>query len=423
MPGSVGVELLLQPCESFTNEHLHQAILLYLSEGQYFVPALLRTEFALLDAPEDDGGIKELPRLEHGAVELTCHRRLVPKESHVPTLTELVSISCSADSGYTAEFTPVSTASLPYFYPAISSMKIEMPDPQKLSLCYHPTSEIQPKHSKMFPKLLAKLAKVARGYANGYEKQAHHDRITPKVQFQDLYRELRGREYLAPVFETWPDNGTDPLKDIYEDLAIATWLILLWKQEKSTRYVDLGCGNGLLVYILASEGYTNGFGVEMTRRKQWDVYEKVASYREETVDPRNCVYPNVDWIIGNHPDELSLWVPIIAARSNMASWVVIPCCYYQLSGEKFSSSGANGGRYEEYCRMVESVAHEVCGYSPIERDHLRIPSTKNLAIVGRRDRVVPGKSRADICDGIDLHVKGIEILYRVPDKSKRTFKH
>lgn len=35
--------------------------------------------------------------------------------------------------------------------------------------------------------------------------------------------------------------------------------------------MDLGCGNGLLTHILASEGY-EGFGVDIARRKVWDHY-------------------------------------------------------------------------------------------------------------------------------------------------------
>lgn len=37
------------------------------------------------------------------------------------------------------------------------------------------------------------------------------------------------------------------------------------------RFVDLGCGNGLLVYILNSEGH-KGVGFDIRRRKIWDTY-------------------------------------------------------------------------------------------------------------------------------------------------------
>lgn len=61
-------------------------------------------------------------------------------------------------------------------------------------------------------------------------------------------------------------------------MAIATYLLLLWRQERvasnSDRlqsFVDLGCGNGLLVYILSSEGHS-GYGIDLRKRGIWDMY-------------------------------------------------------------------------------------------------------------------------------------------------------
>jgi tRNASer (uridine44-2'-O)-methyltransferase len=51
-------------------------------------------------------------------------------------------------------------------------------------------------------------------------------------------------------------TNTDPEKFIHEDVAIASYLILAWRHFKvDVKYfVDLGCGNGLLVYILNDQG-------------------------------------------------------------------------------------------------------------------------------------------------------------------------
>ena len=69
----------------------------------------------------------------------------------------------------------------------------------------------------------------------------------------------------CPYFDIqiWPEN-TDPKKYVYEDVAIATYLLLLFEEERKSpgyhgddrkqSFVDLGCGNGLLVHILNSEG-------------------------------------------------------------------------------------------------------------------------------------------------------------------------
>lgn len=64
---------------------------------------------------------------------------------------------------------------------------------------------------------------------------------------------------------------------MYEDIAIATYLLLLWEdetyQKRKQRFVDLGCGNGLLVYILTKEGHT-GVGIDVRKRNIWDMYTK-----------------------------------------------------------------------------------------------------------------------------------------------------
>lgn len=62
------------------------------------------------------------------------------------------------------------------------------------------------------------------------------------------------------LLQIWPEC-TDPQKFVYEDISIAAYLIVLWEEERQRKnllnkqsFVDLGCGNGLLVHILNSEG-------------------------------------------------------------------------------------------------------------------------------------------------------------------------
>lgn len=65
---------------------------------------------------------------------------------------------------------------------------------------------------------------------------------------------------------------------------------------------------------------------------------------------------------------------------------MIPCCYFQLDGSRHKGlSGLGGGKYREYTEYVKSIAIS-CGYS-ITEDHLRIPSTRNIAIVGQHRNV------------------------------------
>ena len=63
---------------------------------------------------------------------------------------------------------------------------------------------------------------------------------------------------------------------MHEDIAIAAYLILLWRQKGSdeeVRFVDMGCGNGLLVYILAQEGF-RGYGLDIRSRRIWSSLDK-----------------------------------------------------------------------------------------------------------------------------------------------------
>lgn len=70
-------------------------------------------------------------------------------------------------------------------------------------------------------------------------------------------------------FKAWTEV-TDPKKYIHKDIATATYLMLLWGDTK-LNFVDMGCGNGLLVHILNSEGY-NGVGLDVRSRKMWAKY-------------------------------------------------------------------------------------------------------------------------------------------------------
>lgn len=102
--------------------------------------------------------------------------------------------------------------------------------------------------------------------------------LVSSEKYAKLYNELKIK-YGAAMVKTWPES-TDPLKFVYEDISIATYLILLWEHERNESgakklqsFVDLGCGNGLLVHILSSEGYP-GLGIDLRKRKIWDHFPK-----------------------------------------------------------------------------------------------------------------------------------------------------
>lgn len=53
--------------------------------------------------------------------------------------------------------------------------------------------------------------------------------------------------------------------------------------DRLQSFVDLGCGNGLLVFILASEGHL-GLGVDVRKRVIWDMYPKFVKLEVSTIE-------------------------------------------------------------------------------------------------------------------------------------------
>lgn len=171
-------------------------------------------------------------------------------------------------------------------------------------------------------------------------------------------------------------------------MAIASYLLVLWKQERERKkldklqsFADLGCGNGLLVYILSSEGH-EGFGIDVRKRGIWNLYPKTTHLREEAIVPSaQSLLPHTDWIIGNHSDELSPWIPVVAARSSHNSrYFLLPCCAYNFNGQKYQRQCSQRSQYEDFIHYAKTIS-DICGFhSSIDR--LKIPSTKRIALIG-----------------------------------------
>ena len=71
----------------------------------------------------------------------------------------------------------------------------------------------------------------------------------------------------------WPEV-TDPQKFVFEDIAIAAYLLTIFSRshDRPVRFIDIGCGNGLLVYLLVKEGHI-GKGIDIRRRNIWSRFE------------------------------------------------------------------------------------------------------------------------------------------------------
>lgn len=198
--------------------------------------------------------------------------------------------------------------------------------------------------------------------------------------------------YSLQFLEMWNKaEKTDPIKFIYEDIAIAAYLITLWEEEREkhnlTKYqtfLDVGCGNGLLVYLLSNEGYS-GCGIDVRRRNIWQHYGDGVHLIEMRIDlfAANVVdtLPSCDWMIGNHSDELTPWIIYLAAnKSPTTRAFILPCCCYDFDGFKYQRIGSGKkSQYHSYLDFLYQLANDF-GFKCV-RDKLRIPSTKRLCLV------------------------------------------
>ncbi|XP_069712501.1 probable tRNA (uracil-O(2)-)-methyltransferase isoform X4 [Phaenicophaeus curvirostris] len=227
------------------------------------------------------------------------------------------------------------------------------------------------------------------------------------AKYSKVYQDLK--EKYREMVKVWPEV-TDPEKFVYEDVAIATYLLILWEEERKEKeltkkqsFVDLGCGNGLLVHILNNEGHS-GRGIDVRRRKIWDMYGPETHLEESAIMPGDShLFPDTDWLIGNHSDELTPWIPVIAARSsNSCRYFVLPCCFFDFHG-KYSRRQSKKTQYREYLDFVTQVGF-VCGFH-VEEDCLRIPSTKRVCLIGK-NRTYPPSEWAVIDKQITRYISG-----------------
>lgn len=104
----------------------------------------------------------------------------------------------------------------------------------------------------------------------------------------------------------------------------------------------------------------------------------------KTVTPSDInLFPDIDWIIGNHSDELTPWIPVVTLRSSYCNrFFLLPCCAFNFDGSKYQRKNSSKSQYSEYLEYIVNLSAE-CGFKP-EVDKLKIPSTKRTCIVGRQ---------------------------------------
>lgn len=374
-----------------------------------------------------------------------------------------------------------SAAESPFYHPAVDGigfLHVFHPQKQEGVISIHYSFfESEPRSIKLertAQHLLAVLYKHGQGLANGYVKRVHHDVVLPQARVQNTYARLKAK-YARALSQAWVED-TDPGKHVFEDLGIAAFLIELWTEMYNDTtfpgFIDIGCGNGLLVHILVEEGYS-GWGFDARRRKSWSIWSTKAqenlkefilipsiirkrkalsaTTRDETQPtspileyseieytnnekqpmnpvlghsnnehtPQECektpieeiqevgihdgVFPKGTFIISNHADELTPWTPILANISE-CPFMMIPCCSHALSGDRFRApppkdAGTSSSAYASLVAWVSKLATE-CGWT-VEKEMLRIPSTRNTALIGRH-RNMPF-DETDVLDLLDAN--------------------
>ena len=347
------------------------------------------------------------------------------------------------------------------------------------------TNSISNRLRRTLSSVLSTHLRISQGSSlltsNGAVKQAPNpkptkDNLIPQHIVQNTYIRLK-TTYSADLVRDWVEK-TESSKHVFEDLALAAFLIELWRgmygvkpiaersmEEKKQDqkhdnsfpgFVDIACGNGLLVHILLMEGY-RGEGFDARRRKTWSIFpESTQVHLKERIcipkpfkDSMNSlgdiIYPEMEilsglfnretFIISNHADELTVWTPLLATLSNPDSplpFLAIPCCSHSLSGARYrfppqfkhmdtnppahqtpkkadeatsqpssgdlkalraskleaqtdhNSQSYHSSTYGCLAAKVIAVAEEI-GIE-VEKTELRIPSTRNMGIVGGRKR-------------------------------------
>ncbi|KAJ2922615.1 hypothetical protein H1R20_g14483, partial [Candolleomyces eurysporus] len=210
------------------------------------------------------------------------------------------------------------------------------------------------------------------------KKRVIHDCLVKREAYQDLYLIMRERH--KGLVGSWKEV-TDPYKHVFEDIGIATFLMLLWKDTYASPgspvvdgegdaepwkrwprppggFIDFGCvrssvfllhpiddnatslssfspsylalrldrrcGNGLLTHILVSEGY-EGVGIDLRARTSWEHYPQAS--RDAL---RVCAFSPFDLV----PEAAS---PSPSPQPGSAS-PVPPCSSFDFTDSKDASS-------------------------------------------------------------------------------------
>ncbi|VDN35456.1 unnamed protein product [Gongylonema pulchrum] len=200
----------------------------------------------------------------------------------------------------------------------------------------------------VFPRFLRWFSKMEEHH----NATSSHKLIDPET-YASLYQEIKQR-WGQQIVANWTER-TDPQKFVYEDCAIASYLLSFWRKNDllPLRFCDIGCGNGLLVHLLKQNGVT-GYGIDLRKRRIWANFVET-DLRERALNPENDIIENADFLIGNHTDELTPWIPIMAARSR-SNFFLLPCCPFDFYGRFQKKSGdVSGSPYFSFLQFIRGI--------------------------------------------------------------------
>lgn len=95
------------------------------------------------------------------------------------------------------------------------------------------------------------------------------------------------------------------------------------------------------------------------------------------------------WLLANHTDQLTPYVPQLAAHFGANCVFVLPCCAFDFRGLRYVRRDSKVSQWRCYLTYIESLL-AAAGFRT-ERYQLPICSSKNVAIVGRRREAEVGK--------------------------------
>ncbi|KAI5966559.1 TRM44 [Candida pseudojiufengensis] len=415
----------------------------------------VKNENKLLHRDLQDVNIRKIP-ISDSKLKLSNRieivRRMIPRNPFKDHIVNQTCLLLKSDDNNTILIVYIphinSKEEIPYYLPQVLGVGI-LYDNQKVSIHYLPfenelnfikSIDQSNRIVRTAIRLLQTSTKHSNGVKIGYSKRVNHDLIVPKVNFQNKYIYLKSK-YSSDLVNNWKES-TDPNKHVFEDLAIAAFLIEYWNIKNFAKdkfeFRDLGCGNGLLVYILIMEGY-KGEGIDARSRKSWKTYPKfvqdklfeqiivpsillkphpsVSKLIPEIQDngrtfndindtqaqlssnnllnsPNVCTtqeFPSNTFLIGNHSDELTCWMPLLGFP-----FMVIPCCSHALNGNKIRypppkkhiskqqqllqhQQPVSSSTYASLVDHVEKLS--ILNGWEVEKEMLRIPSTRNAAIM------------------------------------------